>query len=76
MSELTHLDAEGNAVALTATVEAPFGSSRWVAGFLLNNQMTDFAREVTADGTLPANAIRPHRRPRSSMSPTMVLVSW
>ena len=57
---------------MTATVEAPFGSSRWVAGFLLNNQMTDFAKEVSADGKPVANAIAPGRRPRSSMSPTMV----
>ncbi len=74
-SGTTHLsivDSEGNAVAMTATVEAPFGSSRWVAGFLLNNEMTDFAREVSADGKPVANAIAPGRRPRSSMSPTMV----
>ncbi len=57
---------------MTATVEAPFGSSRWVGGFLLNNEMTDFARDVPVDGTKVANAIAPHRRPRSSMSPTMV----
>lgn len=75
VSGTTHLsivDGEGNAVAMTATVEAPFGSSRWVGGFLLNNEMTDFARDVPVDGTKVANAIAPHRRPRSSMSPTMV----
>lgn len=74
-SGTTHLsivDNAGNAVAMTATVEAPFGSSRWVAGFVLNNQMTDFSREVPADGRPVANAIAPGRRPRSSMSPTMV----
>lgn len=72
-THLSIIDSEGNAVALTATVEAPFGSSRWVHGFLLNNEMTDFAREVTDDGKIPANAIAPGRRPRSSMSPTMVI---
>jgi gamma-glutamyltranspeptidase/glutathione hydrolase len=72
-THLSIVDNEGNAVALTATVEAPFGSSRWVHGFLLNNEMTDFAREVSADGKIPANAIAPGRRPRSSMSPTMLL---
>lgn len=72
-THLSIVDGEGNAVALTATVEAPFGSSRWVHGFLLNNEMTDFAREVADDGKIPANAIAPGRRPRSSMSPTMVL---
>lgn len=74
-SGTTHLsivDDQGNAVSLTATVEAPFGSSRWAAGFLLNNELTDFAREVSADGPRPANAIAPGRRPRSSMSPSMV----
>ena len=71
-THLSIIDAQGNAVALTATVEAPFGSSRMVGGFLLNNQMTDFAREVSIDGKPVANAIAPGRRPRSSMSPTMV----
>jgi len=71
-THLSIVDNAGNAVSMTATVEAPFGSSRWVGGFLLNNQMTDFAREVPADGKAVANAIAPGRRPRSSMSPTMV----
>ena len=71
-THLSIIDSEGNALSMTATVEAPYGSSRWVAGFLLNNEMTDFAREVSADGRPVANAIAPGRRPRSSMSPTMV----
>ena len=71
-THLSIVDSEGNAVAMTATVEAPFGSSRWVEGFVLNNQMTDFARKVSTDGKPMANAISPRSRPRSSMSPTMV----
>lgn len=71
-THLSIIDLQGNAVSMTATVEAPFGSSRWVGGFLLNNEMTDFAREVATDGQAVANAIAPGRRPRSSMSPTMV----
>jgi gamma-glutamyltranspeptidase/glutathione hydrolase len=71
-THLSIIDNEGNAVSMSATVEAPFGSSRWVAGFLLNNEMTDFAREISADGKPVANAIAPGGRPRSSMSPTMV----
>lgn len=71
-THLSIIDTHGNAVSLTATVEAPFGSQRWAAGFLLNNEMTDFAREVPVDGSEVANAIAPGRRPRSSMSPTMV----
>ena len=71
-THLSIIDNEGNAVSMTATVEFYFGSSRWAHGFLLNNQMTDFAREPAADGKPVANAIVPGRRPRSSMSPTMV----
>lgn len=74
-THLSIIDSDGNAVSMTATVEAPFGSSRWAAGFLLNNEMTDFAREVPADGTRVANAITPGRRPRSSMSPSMIFDS-
>ena len=71
-THLSIIDQEGNAVSLTATVEAPFGTQRWAAGFLLNNEMTDFARAVPEDGSRPANAIAPNRRPRSSMSPSMI----
>jgi len=71
-THLSIVDIEGNAVSMTVTVEAAFGSSRWVHGFLLNNEMTDFAREIKAQEALPANAVAPRKRPRSSMSPTMV----
>ncbi len=71
-THLSIIDSEGNAVAMTATVEGWFGSSRWVGGFLLNNEMTDFARKHDPDAPPVANAIGPGRRPRSSMSPTMV----
>ncbi|MGB5491149.1 MAG: gamma-glutamyltransferase [Woeseiaceae bacterium] len=71
-SHLSIIDNEGNAIAMTATVEGYFGSSRWAHGFLLNNEMTDFARQPPADGKPVANAIVPGKRPRSSMSPTMV----
>ena len=72
-THLSIVDGEGNAVAMTASVEFFFGSSRWAGGFLLNNQLTDFAFKVPADGKLPANAVAPGKRPRSSMSPTLVL---
>ncbi len=71
-SHLSIIDNEGNAVSMTATVEAPFGSARMVEGFLLNNQMTDFSREYHAGQVPQANAIAPGKRPRSSMSPIMV----
>jgi gamma-glutamyltranspeptidase / glutathione hydrolase len=75
MAGTTHLsiiDGFGNAVAMTATVEGPFGSQRWASGFVMNNEMTDFAKSVSEDGRPLANAVAPNRRPRSSMSPTMV----
>jgi gamma-glutamyltranspeptidase/glutathione hydrolase len=71
-SHMSIIDSEGNAVSMTATVESIFGSHRWAAGFVLNNEMTAFAREVPADGSRPANAVAPGRRPRSSMSPTII----
>jgi gamma-glutamyltranspeptidase/glutathione hydrolase len=67
------VDSEGNAVSATMTVESPFGSARWAAGFLMNNEMTDFSREYQAGMPEPANMVRPGARPRSSMSPTIIL---
>ncbi len=67
------VDNDGNAVSITMTVESPFGSGRWAAGFLLNNEMTDFDRRFDAAAPEPANSIRPSARPRSSMSPTIML---
>src|SRR6185312_159461 len=65
---------DGNAVAMTTTIEAGFGSRLWAAGFLLNNEMTDFSfRPRAADGRLIANRVEPGKRPRSSMAPTIVL---
>jgi gamma-glutamyltranspeptidase/glutathione hydrolase len=75
-SGTTHLsivDFDGNAVSFTATVEGAFGSSRWTNGFVLNNQLTDFTRPPTLGGKPVANAPGPGKRPRSSMSPTIVL---
>lgn len=61
------VDAAGNAVALTASIEAAFGSRIMVRGFLLNNQLTDFSFMPAA-----ANGVAPGKRPRSSMAPTLV----
>jgi len=72
-THLSIVDSEGNAISATMTVEAAFGSGRWAAGFLLNNEMTDFARDYYADQPQAANMIRPGARPRSSMSPTIIL---
>jgi gamma-glutamyltranspeptidase/glutathione hydrolase len=66
-SHLSVVDAEGNVVALTTTIESTFGSRIMVRGFLLNNQLTDF-------DFLPGtnNHPAPGKRPRSSMAPTIV----
>jgi gamma-glutamyltranspeptidase/glutathione hydrolase len=68
------VDAQGNAVSMTTTVESIFGNGRMVHGFFLNNQLTDFSfSPKNADGTAAANAVAPGKRPRSSMSPLVVL---
>jgi gamma-glutamyltranspeptidase/glutathione hydrolase len=59
---------------MTTTVESIFGSGRMVDGFFLNNQMTDFAFSPTdAEGRPAANAVAPGKRPRSSMTPVIIL---
>jgi gamma-glutamyltranspeptidase/glutathione hydrolase len=69
-SHVSVVDREGNAVALTTTIENPFGSRIMVDGFLLNNELTDFD---FVPGS--ANEVRGGKRPRSSMAPTMVFDS-
>jgi gamma-glutamyltranspeptidase/glutathione hydrolase len=67
-------DAEGNVVSMTATVESIFGSGRMVDGFFLNNQMTDFSfLPRDAQGRPAANAVAAGKRPRSSMTPLIIL---
>ncbi len=68
------VDQAGDVVSMTATVESVFGSTRMVGGMFLNNELTDFSwQPVDSDGIEIANAIEPGKRPRSSMSPTIVL---
>jgi gamma-glutamyltranspeptidase/glutathione hydrolase len=71
-SQISIVDAEGNAVSFTTTIEGPFGSRLFVDGFLLNNELTDFAFKPERDGQPVANRVEPGKRPRSSMAPTMV----
>jgi gamma-glutamyltranspeptidase/glutathione hydrolase len=71
-THISIIDMDGNAVAMTATIEAAFGSSRMAGGFLLNNELTDFALTPTKGGKPVANAPAAGKRPRSSMSPTLV----
>jgi gamma-glutamyltranspeptidase / glutathione hydrolase len=73
-SHFVVVDAAGNVVSMTTTVESVFGSGRMVGGFFLNNQLTDFSFSPrTADGAPAANAVAPGKRPRSSMAPAIVL---
>ncbi|MGV0600785.1 gamma-glutamyltransferase, partial [Mycolicibacterium pulveris] len=72
-SQVSIVDAEGNAASLTTTVESSFGSFHMVDGFILNNQLTDFSAEpVGPDGVPIANRVQPGKRPRSTMAPTLV----
>lgn len=75
-SSTTHIsvaDGYGNAVSMTSSIEYVFGSTLMARGFLLNNQLTDFSfASKSSDGRPVANRVQPNKRPRSSMSPTMV----
>jgi gamma-glutamyltranspeptidase/glutathione hydrolase len=79
-SHLSVVDAEGHAVALTSSIEAAWGARLFAdggtglpGGFLLNNQLTDFSfTPAGAEGRPVANRVQPGKRPRSSMSPTLV----
>ena len=67
------IDAYGNALSLTSSIENAFGSRLMTNGFLLNNQLTDFSFRSSANGTPIANRVEGGKRPRSSMAPTIVL---
>lgn len=72
-SHISVVDAQGNAVAMTTTIEDGFGSRLMTrGGFLLNNELTDFNFAPEEDGKPVANRVEPGKRPRSSMAPTLV----
>jgi gamma-glutamyltranspeptidase/glutathione hydrolase len=72
-SHISIVDDAGNVVSMTTTIESAFGSRLSAAGFLINNELTDFAFRPTDRAGRPlANAIAPGKRPRSSMAPTIV----
>jgi gamma-glutamyltranspeptidase/glutathione hydrolase len=71
-SHVSIVDSFGNAVSMTSSIEMAFGSTVMVNGFILNNQLTDFALSPRIDGKLVANRVEAGKRPRSSMSPVMV----
>jgi gamma-glutamyltranspeptidase / glutathione hydrolase len=71
-SHISIVDASGNALSMTTTIEDAFGARQMVCGFLLNNQLTDFSFDA-ADANGPiANRVQAGKRPRSSMAPTLV----
>jgi gamma-glutamyltranspeptidase/glutathione hydrolase len=71
-SQISIVDEHGNAASMTTTVESAFGSFHMVDGFILNNQLTDFAAEPVKDGVPVPNRVEPGKRPRSTMAPTLV----
>ena len=71
-SHLSVVDADGNAVSMTSSIENGFGSALMVGGFILNNQLTDFSLSPKRHGQWVANRVEPGKRPRSSMAPIMV----
>jgi gamma-glutamyltranspeptidase/glutathione hydrolase len=72
-SHISIVDSYGNALSMTTTIENGFGSRLMTNGFLLNNELTDFSFSSHRDGVPIANRVEPGKRPRSSMSPTIVL---
>jgi gamma-glutamyltranspeptidase/glutathione hydrolase len=72
-SHITIVDRDGNVVSFTTTIESPFGARRMAGGFLLNNELTDFSLAPVEDGRPVANRVQPGKRPRSSMTPMIVL---
>ncbi len=72
-THISIVDADGNAASMTSSIESAFGSRLMVRGFLLNNQLTDFSFAPEKDGKPVANRAESGKRPRSSMSPTIVL---
>jgi gamma-glutamyltranspeptidase/glutathione hydrolase len=72
-SHFSIVDSEGSVISMTSSIETGFGSRVMAGGFLLNNELTDFARDPMSGGAPVANRVGPGKRPRSSMAPTIVL---
>lgn len=71
-SHFSIVDGEGNAVSFTSTIEGPFGSGLMHQGYFLNNELTDFSMLPEVGGKPVANRVEGGKRPRSSMTPTVV----
>ncbi len=72
-SHISIVDAAGNVLSMTTTIENAFGSRLMTGGFLLNNELTDFSFRTHRDGVPIANRLEPGKRPRSSMAPIIVM---
>lgn len=72
-SHISIVDSYGNVLSMTTTIENAFGARLMAAGFLLNNELTDFSFRTHANGVPIANRLAPGKRPRSSMAPAIVL---
>ena len=71
-SHFVAADRYGNVASLTSTIESIFGSGLMVNGYYLNNELTDFSLIPDRNGVPVANRVEAGKRPRSSMSPTIV----
>ena len=71
-SHMSIVDAAGNAISFTTTVNGPFGSHLMAGGFILNNQLLDFSIKPDIAGKPVANRVEGGKRPRSSMAPLIV----
>lgn len=71
-SNIAIIDRDGDALDMTTTIENSFGSRLIAHGFLLNNELTDFSFLPERDGKPVANRVEGGKRPRSSMSPTLI----
>ncbi len=72
-THISIVDQEGNMISMTSSIENGFGSRMMSNGFLLNNQLTDFSFVAVENGMPVANRVEPGKRPRSSMSPIIVM---
>jgi gamma-glutamyltranspeptidase/glutathione hydrolase len=71
-SHFVTIDKWGGAASYTSTIESIFGSGLVVGGYYLNNELTDFSLVPSRDGHPVANRVEGGKRPRSSMSPTLI----
>ena len=71
-SHFVAVDRAGQTATLTSTIESSFGSGLMVNGYFLNNELTDLSIVPARDGAQVANRVEGGKRPRSSMSPTLV----